>query len=161
MSSARCAIVLATTVALATGCSGSHHRRDPPLLVPWNRIGDIKLGEPRKRVAAEYGSATHGYHVLVADQGVVQGYYRLHSSRVDVNFKNGRVNEIAFSTPYYRTSRGFGVGSKIPVGRRPWHGFVWNALVKEKPCQCWVKVGRGATSLPATVANFGKPWVLI
>jgi hypothetical protein len=141
------------------GCSGA--RRDPPRLVPWNRIGDIRLGEAKKDVEADYGSAGHGYHVHVADQGIVEGYYRLHGSRVDVTFENGRVSEIAFSTRYYRTKDGFGVGSRIPAGRHRWHGFLWNAYVRERPCGCWVKVGRGSTSLPATAANFGKPWTFL
>jgi hypothetical protein len=158
--------------ALAVGCSGSHVRHtDPPLLVPWSRIGDITLGEPKKRVEAEYGSEGHGYHVLVANQGIVQGYYRLHGSPVFVTFQDGRVNAIEFSTRYYRTKSGFGVGSRIPFGRcyrtatnrceHRWHGFVWDAWVREKPCECWVKVGRGAKSLPATVENFLKPWSVI
>jgi hypothetical protein len=67
-------------------------------------------------VEREYGLAGHGYHLLVANQGIVQGYYRLHGDRVYVEFQDGRVNEIGFSTRYYRTKRGFGVGSRIPFG---------------------------------------------
>jgi hypothetical protein len=134
-------------------------------------MGNISLGEPRARVAAEYGSAGRGYHVLVANQGVVQGYYRLHGDRVEVDFQDGRVNAISFSTPYYRTKSDFGVGSRIPMGpchrtgksrcEHRWHGFIWGAWVREKPCECWVKVGNGAKSLPATIENFLKPWSII
>ena len=141
------------------------------MLVPWHRVGRISLGERRKHVEAEYGSRGHGFHVLVAGQRIAQGYYRRYGRRIDVTFEDGRVNAIAFATRYYRTTRGFGVGSRIPLGRcyrtatnrceHRWHGFIWNAWVKEKPCQCWVKVGRGPKSLPATVANFMKPWSVI
>jgi hypothetical protein len=33
--------------------------------------------------------------------------------------------------------------------------------VREKPCNCWVKVGLGARSLRATAGNFLKPWFFI
>jgi hypothetical protein len=79
---------------------------------------------------------------------------------VQVAFFRGRVDSIWLSTPYYRTKSGFGVGSRIPAGHR-WHGFVWNARRRGKPCRCWVKVGRGSRSLPATAANFLKPWTFI
>jgi len=134
---------------------------DPPIFVPWSRIGNISLGDyhsAKVEVEAEYGpEPRYGY--------------RLHGSRVDVTFDRGRVSAIRFSTPYYRTKSGFGVGSRIPLGpchrtstnrcEHRWHGFVWNAWVREKPCSCWVKVGRGPRSLPATVHNFLKPWFFI
>src|SRR5437763_11035805 len=153
---------------VATGiASSSPGKSDPPILVPWHRVGDITLGESKARVEKEYGSEGHGYYVLVRNQGIIQGYYRLHGSRVYVTFENGRVNEVDFTTRYYRTKSGFGVGSTIPFGpchrtattrcEHRWHGFVWNAWRKEKPCRCWFKVGLGARSLPATVDNFLKP----
>ena len=131
---------------------------DPPRFVPWSRIGDISLGSYREEVEAEYGrEPRYGY--------------RLHTSRVFVAFDHGRVSEIRFSTPYYRTKSGFGVGSRIPLGpchrtgtdrcEHRWHGFVWNLRLREKPCSCWVKVGRGRRSLPATTRNFLKPWFFI
>jgi hypothetical protein len=123
-------------------------RPDPPLLVPWNRVGDITLGEPRSRVEREYGHSA-------------SGSYRLHGGRLDVTFYGGRVGAIGLDTPYYRTKSGFGAGSRIPIGNGHWHGFVWNKWVREKPCNCWTKVGLGKRSLPLTVANFGKPWFFI
>ena len=33
--------------------------------------------------------------------------------------------------------------------------------MKFKPCSCWVKVGDGARSLPATGANFLKHWTIL
>ena len=120
---------------------------DPPVFVPWGRIGDIALGGFKEEVEAGYGSEPrYGY--------------RLHGSRVVVDYDRGRVSAIRFSTPYYRARNGFGVGSRIPPGRY-WHGFVWNAWTREKPCSCWVKVGRGPRSLPATTWNFLKPWFFI
>jgi hypothetical protein len=133
---------------------------DPPLLVPWSRIGDIALGESRKRVERLYGSKRDPL-----------GFYRLHGGKVWVSYDGGRVADIGFTTRYYRTKSGFGVGSKIPLGpchrtaktrcEHRWRGFAWNAWVREKPCSCWVKVGLGARSLPATTANFLKPWFFI
>jgi hypothetical protein len=131
---------------------------DPPVFVPWSRIGDISLGGFMEEVEAEYGAEpTYGY--------------RLHGGRVFVAYDHGRVSELRFSTPYYRTKRGFGVGSRIPLGPchsmmgykclHLWHGFMWNLTLREKPCRCWVKVGRGRRSLPATGRNFLKPWFFI
>lgn len=144
---------------------------DPPLLVPWSRIGNIALGESKSRVQREYGTDGHGYHVQVRNNGIIQGYYLRHGGRVFVTFEDGRVNEVDFSTRYYRSKSGFGVGSKIPLGschttatnscEHRWHGFVWNSWVRENPCSCWVKVGVGKTSLPATTANYLRPWFFI
>lgn len=131
---------------------------DPPIFVPWSTIGDISLGGFKEEVEAEYGNQP------------ALGY-RLHGGRVQVDFDGGRVASIWFSARYYRTKNGLGVGSRIPLGpchrastsrcEHRWHGFVWNAWVREKPCSCWVKVGRGPRSLPATVHNFLKPWFFI
>ena len=131
---------------------------DPPILALWGRVGDISLGELPIEVEAEYGSEP-------------KNGYRLHGNRVFIAYDQGRVSEIRLSAPYYRTKNGLGVGSRIPLGpchrtstnrcEHRWHGFVWNAWVREKPCSCWVKVGRGPRSLPATVHNFRKPWFFI
>ena len=171
----RTSVLLASAVFVAClAAAGSnlavakaHSANDPPLLVPWNRVGNMVLGEPRARVEREYGSAGHGYHVLTA----VQGYYLLHGGVVGVEFRDGRVEEINFGIPYYRTKSDFGVGSKIPLGpchktatyrcEHRWHGFVWNEWIREKPCGCWTKVGLGKRSLPLTVDNFLKPWFFI
>ena len=171
------------TVGLAclglSGCGSTHAAAsrvrgagDPRILVPWSRIGDIALGDSRARVEQEYGSVGHGYHVLQRyGKDTVQGYYRLHGSEVVVTFYGDRVGELEFETPYYRTKDGFGVGSTIPLGtchktatnpcEHRWHGFLYNLRLREDPCNCWVKIGRGARSLPATVDNFYKPWFII
>lgn len=133
---------------------------DPPFLVPWRSIGHISLGESRARVESDYGQAGNGYHVLQRYGDTVQGYYVLHHAHVIVTFYGNRVGELEFSTPYYRTRTGFGVGSTMPKAR-VWHGFVYDAWNRGKPCTCWVKVGLGAQSLPATTANFLKPWFFI
>src|SRR5438046_1912037 len=151
----------ATLLAVAVvgaACSSGSRRADPPVLVPWHKIGDIGLGNPQKRVVREYGKEP-------------EFGYRRHGSRVYVEFAEGRVSAIRFSTPYYRTKSGFGVGSRIPLGPchrtmsypclHLWNGFMWNLTLREKPCSCWVKVGRGPRSLPATGRNFLKPWFFI
>jgi len=169
--------VLALAAAASGGCAsrsvhtGAAHQSDRLLLVPWSRIGDIALGESRTRVEREYGSVGHGYHVLQRYGDTVQGYYRLHRSRVIVTFYGGRVGELDFETPHYRTKGGFGVGSRIPLGlchgtatdpcEHRWRGLVWNAWARETPCGCWVKVGLGAQSLPVTAASFLRPWFFI
>jgi hypothetical protein len=134
---------------------------DPPLLVPWSRIGDIALGESKTRVEREYGP----------QRGTLQPQYRRHGGTVWVRYAGGRVAELDFTTPYYRTTSGFGIGSTIPLGpchrtaalrcEHRWHGFVFNAWNRAKPCNCWVKVGLGAESLGATTRNFLKPWFFI
>ena len=131
---------------------------DPPNFVPWTRIGGIALDGFKDEVDAGYGpEPNYGY--------------RLHGGVVYVGYDKGRVSELRFTTPYYRTKSGFGVGSRIPLGPchrtmgyrclHLWHGFMWNLTLREKPCQCWVKVGRGPRSLPATSDNFLKPWFFI
>jgi hypothetical protein len=145
----------------------SYRAIDFPDLVPWTGVGAFQLGESRAQVAHDYDAVGHRYHA----QGGAQGYYVLHGSRLYVGYRDGRLNELDFTTRFYRTWKGFGVGSRIPPGpchrtaRAPcehrWHGFVWNAWATDKPCSCWVKVGEGKRSLPATGANFLKPWVFI
>lgn len=137
------AALVLSTLALGTDAP------DPPLLVPWSRVGNITLGEPRARFERQYRRFRVGDH------------YRLHGSRIDVTLYGGRVGAIGFETPYYRTRSGFGVGSRIPIGNGHWHGFVWNKRLREFPCHCWTKVGLGKESLPVTSANFEKPWFFI
>ena len=149
----------------------SYRAIDFPVLLPWTGIGAIELGESRAQVAHDYDAVGHRYHVLARGNGLVQGYYVLHRSHVEVDYRDGRVNELDFTTRFYRTWDGFGVGSRIPLGpchrtatascEHRWHGFVWNAWVRDKPCSCWVKVGDGKRSLPATGANFLTHWVFI
>jgi hypothetical protein len=168
---AKIVAVLLVSLALTGIASSSPGRSDPPILLPWHKIGDIALGESRARVETEYGPVGHGYHVLQRYRDTVQGYYRLHRSQMIVTFYGSRVGELDFSTPYYRTKSGFGVGSTIPLGpchrtatnrcEHLWHGFIWNGWVKDKPCGCWTKVGLGKQSLPPTGANFLKPWFFI
>jgi hypothetical protein len=129
----------------------SENIQDPPRLVPWRGIGDVFLGEKKAPVVREYAFGEKPRSELD---------YRLPGGEVQVGFDGGKVSSIWFSTPYYRTDGGFGVGSRIPPGRS-WHGFVWNAWGREKPCSCWVKVGLGKRSLPATTDNFLKPWFFI
>jgi hypothetical protein len=95
----------------------AHSASDPPLLVPWNRVGNILLGEPRARVEREYGSTGHGYHVLAGITNGVQGYYLLHGGVVGVDFRDGRVEEINFGIRYYRTKSGFGAEARSRSAR--------------------------------------------
>jgi hypothetical protein len=137
-------VIVSTALVAVAGLPAAtiQGRSDPPLLVPWHRIGNLTLGESKASVEREYGSEGQGYHVLIRGQGIVQGYYRLHDSRVYVTFEDGRLNELDFTTRYYRTTNGFGVGSTIPLGpcyrtatnpcEHRWHGFIWNAWVKER-----------------------------
>jgi hypothetical protein len=166
-----CAAPGATTFGRFVIGPPSYRAIDFPDLVPWTGVGAIYLGEGRAQVAHDYDAVGHRYRVQVRDNGIVQGYYALHRSRLFVTFRDGRVNDLEFTTRFYRTWEGFGVGSKIPLGRchrtartsceHHWHGFVWNAWSRDRPCGCWVKVGNGKRSLPATPANFLKPWALI
>jgi hypothetical protein len=162
-------VVVLTWMAL--GSSAASATGDPPRLVPWTSIGDIRLGEPKRHVEREYGSEGHGFHVAYRFEGGVDGYYRLHGSRVFLTFDRGRVADIGFTTPYYRTTSGFGVGSRIPLGpchrtatnpcEHRWRGFLYNLRLREAPCRCWVKVGLGARSLEPSSTNFLKPWFFI
>jgi len=176
---------LIAIAALSLSCASSaalaaRTTTDPPRLVPWSKIGDIGLGMLKSRVQYEYGSEGDGFHVLQRYPGAPavcgkaaceQGFYLLHGSRVIVTFYGNRVGEIGFSTPYYRTSSGFGVGSVIPLGschkttanacEYRWKGFVLNPTYHDSPCNCWIKVGLGPKSLGTTGPNFLKPWFFI
>jgi hypothetical protein len=142
---------------------------DPPVLVPWSRVGGISLSEARAAVYRDYGAAN--FHVVQRWGNNTQGYFRLHGSRLVITFYGGHVGEIGFTTAYYRTKSGFGVGSRIPLGlchhtvtrscEHRWHGFVYNEWNKGTPCECWVKIGTGRHSLPVTVRNFNNPWFFI
>jgi hypothetical protein len=139
--------VVLAAVAL-TACGGTATRSDPPLLVPWTGVGDIRLGEAIRQVGVEYGRAGPSGYPLHG--GLVQVYD---------NASGGRVNQINFSTRYYRTKSGFGVGSTLP---RAWRGdFIWNPILKQSPCRCWVKVGSGRRSLPMRAAKPDVPFVVI
>jgi hypothetical protein len=154
----RSSTALLALLVVAAGCGSGSHRADPPVLVPWHKIGDIGLGQAKERVVREYGK----------EPGLG---YQLHGGKVQVAFDSGRVTGIWFSTGYYRTKTGFGVGSRIPLGpchqtktnrcERRWHGFVWNEWAREKPCNCWTKVGLRTESLPVNTKNFLKPWFFI
>jgi hypothetical protein len=106
--------------------------------------------------------------VTFRNDGSISGYYDLHHGRVLVTFDGRRVSELDVRTPYYRAKDGVGLCSRIPLGpchktatkpcEHRWQGFVWDAWVRETPCNCWVKVGRGGQSLPVTTKNFMKPW---
>jgi hypothetical protein len=111
-------------------------------------------------------------HEYGAPRGSPQPYYRLHGGKIWVDYDSrSRVTDFGFTTPYYRTRSGFGVGSKIPLGpchttptnacEHRWHGFVYNPRLREKPCGCWVKVGTGRTSLNPSGKNYEKPWFFI
>ena len=166
------ALLLATSTIV--GCAHARRGGDPPLLVPWNRVGDITLGGSRTAVQREYGKPGHGFHFVqrysaLTGAPAVEGYYALHGGSVDVTFYGNRVGRIAFNVPYYRTSRGFGVGSRIPLGpchvvpgdtcEHRWHGFVYTPKYHDSPCACWIKVGSGQEY--ATAREFGKPWFFI
>jgi hypothetical protein len=171
--------LIGLTVALAAACGSGGTRTttdterhaDPPLLRPWQQVGGISLGEPQRQVFADYGGVGHGYHLEVGLNAVIQGYYRLQGSQVEVDFSHKRVNNIIFRTPYYRTKSGFGVGSKIRFGAcvrtwthacgHRWHGFVWNEVYKAKVCGCWAKVGTDKASLRPVVSNFERRWTQI
>jgi hypothetical protein len=158
----RMSVALTVFVLLAAGSGAATSTQaratDPPILVPWSRIGDIMLGEAKARVEHEYGS----------QRGYSQPHYRLHGGEVWMDYdSHGRVTDFGFTTRYYRTRNGLGVGSAIPLGachstptnpcEHRWHGFVYNPRLREKPCRCWVKVGTGRTSLLPSGKNYEKP----
>jgi hypothetical protein len=170
----RLAAAISLTAVAAVGVSQAatsirSTAADPRDLIPWSRVGSISLGESRAAVFGDYGAAN--FHVLQRWGNNTQGYFRLHGSRVVVTFYGRQVGEIGFTTPYYRTRSGFGVGSTIPVGpcyrtatrscEHRWRGFVYNEWNKGSPCSCWVKVGTGPQSLAVSTRNFDKPWFFI
>lgn len=172
------AVVAVLAAGSIIGCGGSGTkdghavaRSDPPLLDLTGGVGDIRLGDPEAKVEREYGTEGNGFKVTFKNSGLVSGYYRLHHGRVLVTFDGVRVSELDVRTPYYRTKGGVGLGSTIPLGRchtgptgscvHAWHGFLWDAWVRQGPCSCWVKVGRGERSLPVTTKSFMKPWFFI
>src|SRR5947209_7193436 len=98
--------VLALVAAIVVA-SGSAARSNAHTLVRWTRVGDIRLGEPMKDVTAEYGAEKgSGYHLHGGT--VLVGSWWPHSG----------VTEIYFTTRYYRTPGGWGVGSTFPKSWR-------------------------------------------
>src|SRR5438045_1704168 len=100
-------LVAASLLAPVGRSADKTARQDFPYLDPWREVGAIRLDEKRAEVAHDYDAVGHRYHVQVRGSGFVQGYYILHRSRVFVTFDDGRVNEIDFTTRFYRTSDGF------------------------------------------------------
>src|SRR5436853_522119 len=85
------ATIVCTAVVAAAG-SGAVEAAvrtniDPPTFVPWSRVGNIWLGEPRARVEQDYDR--RGLHFHSVAPGSDQGYYRVHDSRVFVTFHGG------------------------------------------------------------------------
>jgi hypothetical protein len=130
----------------------------------------VTLNEMRTRVESAY--AGKRFHVSQRYGDTTDGYYILHGSQVGITYYGKHVGELDFMTPYYRTTAGFGVGSRIPLGPchraapngacvHLWRGFIYNPTLRERPCNCWVKVGTGAQSLPVRASNFLKPWFFI
>jgi hypothetical protein len=155
------AVIAAAT--LVTGCGGSSKRANPRLLVPWTSVGDISLGEPITQLKAEGG--LHGTGgVWIVHGGTpraVEVTSDLTIHHRDTVGLTGRVNEIDFHTPYYRTRGGLGVGSAFP---RRWRtSFLYSPGTKKSggACGCWVKLGTGQRSLPWSLTNFGKQPKLI
>jgi hypothetical protein len=171
-----CLLLALGPLALAGWATGSLANRslrvrasDPPVLVPWTRVGNIWLGESRTRVEATYGRVKH--------DALGNLFYPLHGSKVAITYGDGfyrdagDVRSIEITTPYYRTRAGFGVGSTIPLGpchrvagnrcEHLWHGFIYGPYLKERRCACWVKVGVGPRSLLPVGRNFTKSWFFI
>src|SRR6266571_1426677 len=65
-------------------------RLDHPVLVPWHRIGNISLSEPRESVARAYPSAR--FHVLQRYAvRRTEGYFVLHGSHVVITYYSDHV----------------------------------------------------------------------
>ncbi len=90
---------LAGIALVCTPGSGATGNQDPPLLVPWSRVGDFSLGAPKMRVEKEYGTAGHGFHVIAQQGDFLEGYYLLHGGQVGITFEAGRVEGISFGVP--------------------------------------------------------------
>jgi hypothetical protein len=123
---------------------------DPPLIVPWHRIGDVALGMTKTRVEYLYGQASnpggqscaYSYHL---HGGFLTVYYNPYCKKSNIR---STVGGVATDSPYYKTPTGLNVGDRIPLGPchrtrsgacvYRWHEFVyrpdkriWNATVTD------------------------------
>lgn len=120
---------------------------DAPRIVPWKIIGSIGLGMSRARVEYAYGYA--GPRMIDAGAMLVSAdaAYRRRGGWLWVGYARGLVAQVGTTSRVYRTPRGLGVGSRIPLGRcrrvrgrcqYRWNGFVYSA----EPCCGWYRIFR-------------------
>ena len=131
---------------------------DPPSLRFVGSIGSVRLGMTRDAVEYLYGDTNQGrlridddfFPVGTKYEGVPLFVmtYRLHGGILRVKYVHDRVKVIETTSRYYRTPRGVGVGTRIPLGtcHRNRFGsceYRWRGFFYEADCgKAWIHATR-------------------
>lgn len=147
---------------------------DAPLIVLNKSIGYVRLVMSRQEVESFYGApaqrqvsrryfppGTHYYR-----RPLVHATYRLHRGILRIGYVDGRVKTIQTTSRYYRTKRGIGVGTRLPLNRcrrLDWLGRIgpsgckarWGSFVFDGACaDAWL--GGTRRALTILFANRGQ-----
>jgi hypothetical protein len=153
-------LVIAITVVLVAAslqARADSDRRmvfDPPTLRFVGSIGSVRLGMTRDAVEYLYGDTNQG-RLQIRDDYFPPGTkhegvplfvmtYRLHGGVLRVKYVHDRVKVIETTSRYYRTLRGVGAGTRIPLG--PCHRnrfgsceYRWRGFFYEADCgKAWI-----------------------
>jgi len=97
---------------------------DAPTLVFHGAVGDIELGMSRSAVERRYGGGDvetlRGYSLAgtrYARRVLTRVRYQLHGGVVAVDYVGADVKVVHTTSGFYKTRRGVGVGTRIPLGR--------------------------------------------
>ena len=118
---------LLALAAVVLGLSASAAQADAPTLVLGVSIGDVRIGETKAQVVAAYGKPRSLKRLSYGGKPFELATYIAHGRRLEVYYDRAthRVVGVATSSPFYRTTGGFGVGAPAAAART--RGFRWNA----------------------------------
>jgi hypothetical protein len=97
---------------------GGASQWEPSTLILGRAVGYLSLGMDESAVRAIYGPPSS---VRPNRKGFVLEGYRLHAGELTLTYSVAALVGIAFTTPYYSSATGTGVGAHIPS----WGGLKW------------------------------------
>lgn len=104
---AACVTLVAAFTTGAYSSQSTVTTSDPPVIVPWTKVGDIAIGMTRTAVEYRYRPMALGVEKKFADGYVL----------ITFNSASNRVSYISLTTARYLTPDDIGVGTKIPFGK--------------------------------------------
>ena len=99
------AIALGAGAGSAAGAVAPDAAQDDRLVVPGRSVGRVRLGMHRREVTQLLGAPAE------ATGGLLEYHARRGGSRLSVHLAGGRVTQIDFTSPSFRTSEGIGTGT--------------------------------------------------